>query len=263
MLRFLLSPRQLAVHAVALMLVTAMAWLCWWQLGKAQHRDPSPPSLEQAVDLEAVSQAGQWAPQAFNQPVLASGRYRYDQTVSIPGRILNGQAGAWVITPLQLGEGSVVAVVRGWTQAPLPSVSSGPSCPNPARGECLVTVTGQFLPPEQAPTRPEGTAARQVAAVDLAQLTPLWGNPPLHEGYLLAAHETPSPTDLGILTLTRIPPTNAQTSDTGAPFSNASYAVQWLAFSGFVLFLWWRILRDGWRKQNENVPAKHPATTTA
>ncbi len=236
-MRFLVAPRQLMLHVLMLVLVAAMTWLCLWQLGKAQHPHQAP-SGQPSVSVQSVSQPGQLSPEAFNRPITAEGVYLPAQTVLIPDRMLHGRSGSWVLTPLRLPDGSVLAVVRGWSDQ---SITTG-------EVPVSVQLSGHFLPPEQAPARPSARPG-EVATVDLAALSPLWGNPALHEGYLLASSEHPPPTDLAGVSLTRIPASNAETSDTGAPFSNAAYALQWLAFSAFVVFLWWRILRDGWRRQ--------------
>jgi surfeit locus 1 family protein len=232
-----------------LVLVAAMTWLCLWQLGKAQRDDHAAPERS-AVALETLSRPGQLAPEAFNRSVAAQGLYLPDQTVTIPRRILDGRSGSWVVTPLRLPDGSVAPVVRGWTPLIGETFSrdSGEITRESFPNKGQVRVEGRWMAPEQAPAR-ASVGSGEVSAVDLAQLAPRWGNPPLHEGYLLAASETPAPPEPAGQALTRIPPTNAETSDTGAPFSNAAYALQWLAFSGFVVFLWWRILRDGWRRR--------------
>lgn len=267
MIRYLLRPRQVALHALALVLVACMGWLCWWQFTKASDSE-HPSAQVAAVPLEQLSRPGALpAGVDFLRPVQASGVYLPEQSVIITGRMLDARAGSWVITPLRLADGSVIAVARGWVEgtpsleqvrgeaapAPEPVSRGGTAAPVPvgvpgAAGPLPVSVSGQLLPPEQAPARPS-LGPGQVAAVDLVALAPMWGNPALHEGFIVAATETANPTPGLAAGLVRIPATNAAISDTGAPFSNASYALQWLAFSGFVVFLWWRILRDGWRKQ--------------
>lgn len=244
MLRFLLSPRQVALHLVALLLMAAMAWLSLWQLGKA--RGDVPEAAAAPVALAEVSTPGRAVAQgAYDRIVTASGRYDAEAQVLVPDRILEARSGLWVVVPLRV-PGATVAVVRGWiapTEIP----------PAPPTGE--LTVTGRFLPSEETPVRAPELPAGRIAAVDLTALGAEWAND-LHEGFVVAADESPPPAS----TPTRVPESNAVPSDTGAPFSNTGYALQWWAFSAFVGYLWWRILRDRWQARTPIAVAPERAT---
>ena len=158
----------------------------------------------------------------------------------VPDRQLDGRIGSWLVVPLRLDDGGAVPVVRGWVAAP-----DRPPAP---LGE--VTVTGRLLPPEEKPARAAGQAADEVPAVDVTALGSRWAVE-LHEGFVLARAEDPAPAAAPV----RVPESNAVPSDTGAPFSNLGYALQWWAFAAFVGYLWWRIVRERWQHRFATAPA--------
>ena len=58
----------------------------------------------------------------------------------------------------------------------------------------------------------------------------------------------PAPTYAGIVALTKGPGTNIsiaqEDSKTEVNALNAFYAIEWTAFAGFAIFLWWRMVQD-------------------
>jgi hypothetical protein len=39
---------------------------------------------------------------------------------------------------------------------------------------------------------------------------------------------------------------------------NLFYAMQWVIFGVFALYLWWRLVRDEWEREAENPPTRAP-----
>ena len=56
-----------------------------------------------------------------------------DQLV-VPERELDGQGGYWVVTPLEMSDGSIIPVVRGWTAESDAATAVAPT------GKVVVTV---------------------------------------------------------------------------------------------------------------------------
>ena len=48
------------------------------------------------------------------RPVVATGTYRADDSIVVENRTYNGASGGWVLTPLDLGDGTAVLVNRGF-----------------------------------------------------------------------------------------------------------------------------------------------------
>jgi cytochrome oxidase assembly protein ShyY1 len=139
----------------------------------------------------------------------------------------------WVLTPLELFDGSVIGVLRGWLDSPTAAGVVPPA------GD--VVVSGIMHPDERfypdAVTEP-GT----VVAISSARQSQSWG-PGTRSGYVMLTDTAPGSDDLpGSATAAPEPaaPT-VQTADVPFPLQNFFYAVQWWIFAAFavVVYLRW------------------------
>lgn len=159
--RFLLRPRWLLSHALVLALVVLMVNLGFWQLRRLEEKRDRNELIESrgqepVVPVGAVLDAGDDARAVGDvryRRVTATGTYDADGTVAIRNRTKDGVAGAWLATPLDLGEGERVAIIRGFVR--LDSDGQPFDAPAPS-GE--VTVEGSVVAPE----RLDGTAPRDI-----------------------------------------------------------------------------------------------------
>src|SRR5687768_2498659 len=78
--------------------------------------------------------------------VEASGVYEPDDEVLVRGRSLGGRPGAWVLTPLQTGDGGAIVVNRGWVGSS-GVIEQAPVAAGAPDGE--VTVTGLVVPTQR------------------------------------------------------------------------------------------------------------------
>jgi surfeit locus 1 family protein len=241
-LRTALKPRWLALLALALVLASLMAWLGNWQLNRArqQSRARAIEAAENrpAVELTSLLRARQTFTNAVaDRPVTASGTWDGAHQVLVAERYLGDRRGWWVLTPLVLPDASTVAVVRGWV----------PSADDPAADPARlpagpVAVAGVLRPSEppidRRPGEASGLPAGQIDGVDLTQLVQRWPAK-LITGYVVLTAQQPAPAVPGP---TLVPPTAP--SNRSVAWQNLSYAVQWFVFAGFMVFLWWRLVRD-------------------
>jgi len=79
-----------------------------------------------------------------------------------------------------------------------------------------------------------------VQTVDLASGINAWGGD-IYNAFVFAEDEVPAATGASAQ-LTRVPPPPVRTE--GVNWRNAAYAVQWWIFAGFVVYIWWRAVRD-------------------
>ena len=253
MYRFLLKPRWILSHLFVLAVVIAMVNMGLWQLRRldekrarnaeivaAQHETPVAlsallPPLGQVTPADVTA--------AQYRVVLVSGTYRAEQQVVIPNRTHAGSPGFWVITPLQLADGSAVAINRGWipyTYTPDPATWGDFAPPTGS-----VVVQGMVRVPQTrsnsiagSPSDPSAGVVRELARVDVARLDQqvdetLW---PL---YLDLQAQQPAPGDLPIVV-------DAPELSEGP---HLGYAVQWFAFSALTLVVYPLLLRRHARRR--------------
>ena len=140
--RPLASPRWIASHLFVLAMVVLMLNLGFWQIRRLEDRRAANEATAAAMAGAPVDLAGQPAgavPPPDYSAVVVTGVYRADAEVRISNRSWGGQPGLWLATPLDLGDGRAVAVVRGWI--PRRSLSKA-GTPDAAPPEGPVTVQG-------------------------------------------------------------------------------------------------------------------------
>jgi cytochrome oxidase assembly protein ShyY1 len=247
--RFVISKRWFGYLAVAVVFAVVCLLLSNWQVSRLEEKklensrvldnyenDPIP------LD-EALATPESWQEDLEWTPVSVTGSYLVDEQVLVRNRPRNGQPGFEVLTPLQLSNGSVFIVDRGWLPTgdaqDLPDV-----VPAPPTGD--VTVTARLKPGEPA-LQGRSAAEGQIATVELAQFDDRIDAPVYTGAYGLMASETPAPAE------DRPLPAFKPELDEG---SHLSYALQWIVFGllGFA-FLGYAI-REEYRHLNADDPAE-------
>lgn len=231
-MKFLLRPGWIAlVVAVIGFAAAAFTLLAPWQFGREQQRESQQHAIDVAsatapVPLEELVPPGE--PVASDdewRQVTVAGTYLPDGEALVRLRVVDGQPAVEVLTPLRTDDGRVFTVNRGSV-----AVASGatlPDYPPPPAGP--VTLTARLRldetdPQHRAPIETDGH--RQIYAADSRALAAATGAH-LEPGFLQLADGQP-----GVLRPLAVAPT----SGGSAPFTNFSYALQWLTFGVIALF---------------------------
>ncbi len=238
--------RVWALGFVVLLVVPAFLGLARWQLDRLDERRAANSELyaqeaRAPVPVQDVMRAGtdpaalgdgvQW------REVTATGQYDADGQQLVRRRPLNGSNGLWVMTPLVLADGSVLAVNRGWVGAGADATTSPPVPPPPAGP---VTVTGRVRLTQDAPPRPADLPPGQVTDLDV-RAVPAAG--PVFPAYVELISSDPPETGTPALA-----PLPAPELDDGP---HLSYAIQWVAFAGIAIGGFVVILRGEARRLAE------------
>jgi cytochrome oxidase assembly protein ShyY1 len=224
--RFLLRPGWLAFIA----LVVGFAAACYtllapWQFGREKQREAQEQAIATADATPAVPLAELVPPGSAVTPelewrqVTVTGTYLAEAEALVRLRTLDSKAAVEVLTPMRLDDGRVVAVDRGL--APLTDSGAVPAYPAAPGG--TVTVTARLRADQRDPSdRPvvRGAGAPQLYGADSAVLGATAGLD-LVAGILQLPADQP-----GVLAPAPVGPTVAD----AAPFTNFSYALQWLTF---------------------------------
>lgn len=145
MYRFVLRPRWLLSHAFAVFLIVLFVALGFWQLQRHDERALRNDTFRARSELPVVPvdellTSDLPVEDLRYRPVAADGRFVPGADLLVDNRSNEGRPGAWVITPFELDDGSVVAVNRGFQ-----SFVDGEIVP-PAPPEGSVSVIGTVVP---------------------------------------------------------------------------------------------------------------------
>ncbi|MDN0198208.1 SURF1 family protein [Streptomyces sp. S.PNR 29] len=237
MYRFLLTPRWWGINVFVLLSIPFCVFMGSWQLGRFEDRvQDHRNATEQAATYrkEAARPLAELLPvdkATVGKQVTATGRY--GKQLLVPDRELDGKQGYYVLTLLRTDSGRALPVVRGW----LPGKPDAAKAPAPPSGE--VTVTGALqaseTPGDNGVSARGGLPAGQTAAISAASLVNLVP----YDVY--DAWVTLNRGDSG---MKAVPVTVATGSGLDLKaFQNLGYTAEWFAFVGFVIFMWFRLLR--------------------
>ncbi|MFE4514139.1 SURF1 family protein [Kitasatospora sp. NPDC056783] len=243
MYRFLLTPRWLGGTALAVAAVAVCLWLGSWQLGRFEDRVSTHQETKQSVtdagDARPIDALlNQATPQVntetVGKTVAVTGSYDTEHQLLVPNRVLDGRQGYYVLTPLRTADGHAVAVVRGWA----PGGPGAGSVGAPPGGQ--VTVTGRLQANEGAGSNGAvagGLPAGQLGMINRASLLNVLEYDGWYDGWV-ATDEAPAG-------LTPVPTVQPQGGDglTLRAFQNLGYTLEWFVFGGFVVFMWFRLVR--------------------
>ncbi|MCY4258251.1 MAG: SURF1 family protein [bacterium] len=225
-----MSLRRFVLHFVVLLAVVAMVTAGFWQLHRLderQHRNAviSDRSEQPSIGLESLIHVGQPLADARNleyRRVSAVGMFEPEGEVLIRNRTYQSSPGYWVLTPLRLVSGALVAVNRGWVPFGVGSGGDRAAYAPPAQtttvnGLLRATVTASGL---QQPDPAAGVLV-EMARPDLARLAvQLDGD--LLPAYIQMTSQMPA-AELDLPLLVAEPEL-----DEG---SHLTYAVQWFLFA--------------------------------
>jgi cytochrome oxidase assembly protein ShyY1 len=242
MYRFLLRPRWIGFHLIVVGAIVAMVNLGFWQLRRLDQRETFNAEVEARYDEAPVPIDDLLVPGADPatvewRPVTATGTYLPDETVRIVNRSQNGFAGDNIVVPLDLGDGRLLLVNRGF----LPLGLDLPPAP-----EGSVSVTGRLRPSQERRTGQLSDAAEgdlsEAQRLDIGRLAPqLDGD--VVDMYVDAFRSQPADSEA-------LQPVIQPDLSEGP---HLSYAVQWFVFSIAVAIGWTLAVRKSVRTHRRRV----------
>ena len=259
MLRLALTPRWLSFLALVLVLASIFVGLSMWQVDRAQHKNDvlTAQDVDTMRPFNDVLDAQVPMPQRLvDQRVSLSGRYLPDAEVLVTDRIHEGDSGFWVVTMFevagaQLGEEAqlsspdtatakpiAIPVIRGWVA----DAASAADHPAPAGDIDMEARLGPVEGPLQASDLPDG----QVRSVSTSQLINMF-DVHTYSGVLFPEHASMTGAGDGMPHVDL----EAQEDGKGVDWQSAIYALEWIFFAGFAFYIWFQLLRDAHRAQQQ------------
>ncbi|WP_026851483.1 SURF1 family protein [Glaciibacter superstes] len=244
--KFAFTRRWAGYLALTILFAVVCAGLGTWQLARRAEAlselakidanfDASPVPLANALPgLESFDESQKW------MQVELTGTYLTEDELLVRNRPLNINPGFEVLTPMQLEDGSVFIVDRGWlpTGAKQDAPDVVPEAPSG-----VVTVVSRLKAGEPA-LAGRTASGNQIATIDLDDIAERLDRPTYTGAYGLMASEEPAPTERPVAV-------EKPVRDEGP---HLSYAFQWFVF-GILAFigLGWA-LRQEYRTVNVDDP---------
>lgn len=227
-LRFLLRPKWLAFHLIVVIAVTAMIALGFWQLRRLEerrtfNRDVIARTEQPAVPVAQLLTGTTPRADIEWRPVTATGRFLADEQVLLVNRSVNGQPGSVVVTPLQLDDGRLLLVQRGFA-------SLDAAVPQAPDGRFDITGRLRNPPPRRfgGLTDPSTGELRELQRLDIDRLAPQLPAAALPMFVEMTAASPARAAD----DLTLLPAPDLSDG------SHLSYAIQWFLFASAAATGW-------------------------
>ncbi|MUN07573.1 SURF1 family protein [Agromyces luteolus] len=259
----MLRPRWVLALIAALGIAAGFALLAQWQVDRAveQATVVERPTEEVRPFGEVVRPDGPTEQAATGQRVSVTGTIVPGDTVLVQGRLNDGVAGWWVVAHLEVTDAAPggLPVALGWAADEATALEVLAEVDRAAASGGELEVVGRFLPSE-APVAPaEDEDPQAMTTVAVAHLINVWADyddRPVYFGYVTATEPA-----TGLDAIDSPPPLQ----EAELNWLNVFYAVEWVVFAGFAVFLWYRLVKDAVQREREEaeLEADEAAAATA
>lgn len=249
-------PRWLAVLALMLAVAAAFAWLGQWQFERSFRVVGQDLSDTTVLSLAEVATPGEGLPAGIvDRLVSTEVTYAPADSFLIANRRQLQQDGStisgyWLVTratALHGETGATLTVALGFLEDREQALETLASWRESLVVQAFLPTVGRFEPseaPQELPTAAPELQDGRVAilqSLSLAQLMNLYqpdseaAPPPSYPGFIILEEAPEGMTTIEI---------GLQQSQLEINWLNIFYAVEWVVFAGFAIFLWWRLVAD-------------------
>ena len=258
----MLRPQWIGLLFLCLIVAGVFAWLGQWQLGSAIDTDPPVAGeTEEIRPLADVVEPGEYLPEPLvGQKVSVSGWWIQDDFLIVGSRFNDGPEGYWVTGQFRLWDGTdefgtaeppaSLAVALGWAptlEQAQHAVDEMEALVETEDIAAPVELTGRVISDEGPVLPPAGEDPQTMTRMSPAALLGQWHDVEdldVYRPYLVAdqpwagldAISSPEP-EMG----------------SSVNWLNIFYAAEWAIFAGFAFYLWYRLARDAWEKEVEDL----------
>jgi surfeit locus 1 family protein len=251
MWRIALRPRWIAALLLSLAIAAGFAALGQWQLSRSIDTSvPAENSTETPVALASATSPGIGVPENLaGQRVTVTGHFVASDFRVLSNRVNLDNNGFWVVGHFVTtdNEAPGLAVALGWAPTADRADAAVATLADAAFTGDVIRVAGRYLPSD-SPQQSDFEAGEQ-SALAVAQLINQWRDvgPAVYTGFVVS-----DAASVGLDLIDSPPPSSATTVN----LLNIFYAVEWIAFAGFAVYLWYRLVKDAWeREEHERAEA--------
>jgi cytochrome oxidase assembly protein ShyY1 len=233
-------PRWIAALLLSLGIAAGFAALGQWQLSRSvdNAQVAEGPDTETAVPLDSIAQPQSpvTAPQ-FGRRVTVTGAFVPGDVAVITGRNNGGtEQGSTLVGHFVTVDGVSLVVALGWSPGDHPSTGALQQ----------TRLTGRYLESEVASD--SDFEAGEHNAISVAELINIWPDAtPVYGGYLMLDDAPPGLDDIFSPQPER---------EISLNLLNVFYALEWVVFAGFAVYLWYRLVRDVVEREAGDAPVE-------
>lgn len=243
-------PRWIAALVLCLAIAGGFAALGQWQLSRSIDAGvPVDETTETPVPLGELAEPQKpLSTTEAGRIVTIEGTLLPAEYVTLSGRLHEGTPGYWVVGHLLADDsaadspsaGASLAVALGWAA----TEEDAASAISQLERDAPDSFRGRYLPTE-APQEDDFENGEQ-NSLSTAALVNQWATPPttVYAGYLV--------TDAAPAGLDQID-APAPSTEVTVNWLNIFYSVEWAVFAGFAVFLWFRLVKDAWEREQEEL----------
>jgi cytochrome oxidase assembly protein ShyY1 len=248
----MLRPRWLALLGLCLVVAGVFAWLGQWQLGRAIETDPRPPgATEEVRPIAEVIEPGAYLPEPFvGQRATVTGTWVPGDFFIVESRFNEGVEGYWVTGQFRVAETETptsIAVAIGWASTREAAESAAERLETESADDVALAVTGRLISDEGPVVPPKDADPFTMTRMSPAALLSRWDAPEglaVYRPYLAA-----EVAQGGLDDIVAAPPVESA----GVNWLNIFYAIEWAVFAGFAFYIWYRLARDAWEREVEEL----------
>lgn len=234
-------PRWIGALILALAIAAGFAALGQWQLSRAvEGGTVTEEQTETVVPLQSIATPQQPMPaETLGQLVSVDAEFVPGDYTVLSDRSNLSVAGYWVVGHAIVSDGASLAVALGWAPDEAAAASAISDLERDAPAGAL---SGRYLPSE-SPQESDFEAGKQ-SMLAIAELVNTWSVVPdgVYGGYVVLDSKV-----AGLDVIDSPPPS----TDVSLNLLNIFYALEWVIFAGFAIFLWWRLVKDAWEEEQE------------
>ena len=258
MLKLALTARWIFTLVLCLVLAAVFAFLAQWQIERSFLPDSGSNYYTKTsyVPIEEISKPGQ--PFTF-QEVIEQGKDKVlvralvrakldpSQTVLVHNRVqLDGDQGSWLVVPAVTETGRIF-IATGFVRNEADAITALDQARTKPASVSYVPIDGRYLPTEAPLEQKDSNSFESMSVAQLVNYAS--GEGKVYPGFLAVTTENQFTKIKGVEPLT----IGLAKGEGGVNWLSLFYAIEWIAFALFAIFMWWRLLADAYKKQQKEL----------
>lgn len=246
----MLRPQWIGMLLLCLVVAGVFAWLGQWQLSRAIDTNPPPAGATEIVrPLADVVEPGEYLSDPLvGQRVEVTGTWIPGDFIVVASRFNDGVEGYWVTGQLRVADvvqPTSLAVAIGWAQTAEEAADAVVRLES--EDAAPVTLTGRIISDEGPVPPRDDVDPFTMTRMSPAALLSMWDDTEgldVYRQYLASQTAIPPLVDID---------SPAPDERSSVNWLNIFYAAEWAVFAGFAFYLWYRLARDQWEKEVEDL----------